>query len=123
MGSTTIRRFGLVVAIVLLAPGWSQTSVVARAVRTRESLFVALAPAGTAPTPAIRRHTSAGWWVHGSKPDPSGRDTLALAVVALLSLLGLVPWARQEAVRSAPSALTRRRHGIALRAPPLLRCA
>ncbi len=122
MGSTTVRRFVLAAALVLLAPVWSQTSVVAGAAGTPDLVSVGLAPAGNTGTVATRRHPTAGWWVQGSRPD-AGRVLVTLAMVALVSALRAGLWSLFEAVRTAASALGRRRHVIALRAPPLLNCA
>ena len=72
---------------------------------------------GAASAPSIRRQASGGWWVTGTRVDP-GRTLLALGIVVLLSLLRLVRWDTIDAARSAPSPLVRRRHAIALRAPP-----
>jgi len=117
MGSATIRRFALVAALLLLAPISCRPSVVVRA--AENSVFVVgLTRSGGSAAPAIRRHTSTGWWMVASRAD-HGRDLMAVGVVALLSLLTLAGWGRVAAVRAAPSPLSRRRHVIALRAPPL----
>jgi hypothetical protein len=67
--------------------------------------------------PAIRRHDAGGWWSARARPDHS-RKLFALGLLALLSLVRLVPWATVDAVLLAPSPLGRRRHVISLRAPP-----
>jgi hypothetical protein len=85
-------------------------------------MVVGLSAAGAPSAPAIRRQVAAGWWMAGSRAD-HGRRVLVVGVVALLSLLLVVPWSILETRRSARSPLVRRRHAIALRAPPLPSCA
>ena len=118
MGSATVRRFVLVAAVLLLAPVWSRPLVVASAVVTHPE--VGMATGGAAHAPAIRRHTAGGWWLHGPHEEQS-RSLVVLAVLGLLSsLLRRVPWVTLASVASVSSSLVRRRHAIALRAPPPL---
>ena len=118
MGSATIRRFAFVAALLLLAPISCRASVVVRAAESYGVLVVGLTPSGGSAAPALRRHTSTGWWMAASRAD-HGRGLVAVGVVALLSLLTPARWSPLAAVRSARSPLTRRRHVIALRGPPL----
>lgn len=122
MGSATIRRFAFVVAILLLAPAWCQSSVVARAVGTPGRALVGLTPGGAGTVPAIRRQLPGDWWAAGARLGPV-RTLATLGVLALMSVLRLVPWATLAAARSALSSLGRRRHVISLRAPPPAVCA
>ena len=119
MGSATTRRFALVAAILLLVPVWCRPSVAETALEAGELAVVGLARAGAGSVPAIRRHAGDGWPRAASRPD-HGRMVAALALLGLLSLIGLTPWATLRAVPAAPSPLGRRRHVISLRAPPLL---
>ncbi len=121
MGSATIRRLALVAAVVLLAPLWCRPSVVVRAVQVPGSMVVGLASDGAPAAPAIRRQAAGAWSIVGLRTD-LGRRLLSVGVVALLSLLVVGPWSVLESRRSAPSPLARRRHAIALRAPPLPSC-
>ena len=120
MAPATFRRFALVAAMVLLAPFWCRPSVVVRAVSSPGTMLVGLATDGTPATPAIRRQTAGAWGMAGRFEQ--GRRLLAVGVVALLSLLLVGPWSVLQTLRSAPSSLVRRRHAIALRAPPLPSC-
>jgi hypothetical protein len=122
MGSATIRRFALVAAMVLLAPLSFRPSVVVRAVQVPGTIVAGLPSDGSPASPAIRRHTAGAWAMAGTRVDQA-RRLLGLGVVALLSLLVIGPWSILESRRSAPSPLVRRRHAIALRAPPLPSCA
>ena len=122
MGSATVRRIALVAAIVLLVPVWSRPAVATGAPEGADAIFVRLGAGTASPTPAIRRHLSPGWWHAGTRAD-HGRALVALAVVALLSLLRLVRCSTVPSMRAAPSSLARRRYAIALRAPPLPACA
>jgi hypothetical protein len=119
MGSATIRRFALVAVILLLAPVWCRPSVATAALEAPGLAVVGLAPAGAGSVPAIRRQAGDGWSRAVARAD-QGRTVAALALVGLLSLMGLTPWATLRAVPAAPSPLGRRRHVISLRAPPLL---
>jgi hypothetical protein len=121
MTSATVRRFAFVAAMVLLAPIWCRPASVTRAVETPGAVIAGLVDAGAAAAPAIRRHAPAGWWMAASRAS-HGRTLVVLGTLALLALLGLAPWARVQTVRRAPSPLVRRRHVIALRAPPLPFC-
>ena len=122
MGSATVRRFALVAVMVVLVTLSGRPSVVDRAVGTTDAALVRIV-SGTPPAaPAIRRHVAPGGWILGSRVD-HGRTLLALAVLAMLSLLRPLPWSTLDPLRSAPSSLTRRRHVIALRAPPVPTCA
>lgn len=121
MGSATIRRFAFVAAILLLAPAWCRPAAVAETLERSGRTLVGLAPAGAGAVPAIRRHTAGGWWTSAARTD-LGRSLAAVGLLALLSLTTLMPWATLEAVRTAPSSLARRRHVIALRAPPRPLC-
>ena len=111
MGSATIRRFAFVAALLLVAPISCQASVAVRAVKSSGVLVVGVTPRSGPAAPAIRRHASPAWWMAGG--------LVAVGVFALLSLLALAGWSPLRVVWSAPSPLTRRRHVIALRAPPL----
>jgi hypothetical protein len=73
------------------------------------------------PLPAVRRHVAGGWAAGGARAE-HGRALVALALVALLSLLHPLPWARLRAGRSAASSLVRRRYAIVLRALPVPAC-
>ena len=121
MGPATIRRLASVAAIVLVALVWCRPAGLAGLVEgleasDRPSVVQGLGGAGRAP--AVVRQSHAGWWVHGTRPD-HGKGPLAAAVVAVMLLAGPVFWGRHDGSRSAPSPLARRRHVIALRAPPL----
>ncbi|MEA2685979.1 MAG: hypothetical protein QOE93_1174 [Actinomycetota bacterium] len=107
--------------MVLLAPVWCATATGVQATETPTEVVLARAP-GPVTTPLVRRPTVAGWWVYGNRAD-HGRGLVALAIVAVLSVLALVPWGRLAAVCSPRSSLVRRRHVIALRAPPSPLCA
>ncbi len=109
MGSAAARRFALVAALVLLSPVWFRAASVVHAPDRSDGLYVGMAQAGTSPVLVIRRHAG-----------PSGGAAFrapTATLVALVSLLLLVRWA---AFAGAPAAspLIRRRHVIALRAPP-----
>lgn len=117
MRSATIRRLALVAAVVLLAPIWCRPAAVVPILDSSGAVLVGVAPTGGSSTPAIRRSPVAGWWVAASRSD-HGRGPVAVGVVALLSILTLAGWAQLLPVRQAPSPLIRRRHVIALRAPP-----
>jgi len=122
MGSATIRRLALVAAVVLLAPIWCRPTAVASTPASSDVLLIGSAPTGRSSTPAIRRSAVVGWWVAASRAD-QGRGPVAVGVAALLSLLTLARWPPLLPIGSAPSPLTRRRHVIALRAPPSPICA
>lgn len=115
MGSATIRRFALVAAVVLLAPIWCRPSAVVPTPDSSGVVLVGLAPTGGTSTPAIRRSAVGWWWTTASRADDGPHSA---GVIALLALLTLAGWTPLVAVRSAPSPLARRRHVIALRAPP-----
>ena len=117
MDPAPIRRLALVAAILLLVPLWSRPSTAARSVDSTAAAVVRVAPTAAASSPAIRRQASGGWWVTGTRLDP-GRTLLGLGLVVLLSLLRVVRWDTIDAARWALSPLVRRRHIIALRAPP-----
>jgi hypothetical protein len=85
-------------------------------------MLVAVTPDGAPAAPAIRRHVGGGWWAAAARTD-RGRRLPALAVLALVSLQLSASWTSFEERRSAPSPLLRRRHVIALRAPPLPACS
>ncbi len=121
MGSAMLRRFAFVAAMVLLAPVWFRPAAVAHAAGSPGATVIGLAPAGAPPGPAIRRHTTGGWWLAGSRLE-YGRALVVLAAVALLSVFRRAPWAILAASRSVPAPLARRRHIIALRAPPFSTC-
>jgi len=121
MRYATIRRFALMAAVVLLAPTWCRPSAALPVQESAGVLLIGLAPSGGSSTPAIRRSAVAGWWMAASRAD-HGRSGLAGGVVALLSLLTVARWAPMAAMRSVPSPLIRRRHVIALRAPPSPLC-
>ena len=118
MGSATIRRFALVAAMVLLAPIWCRPAAVVTPLKSAGAPLIGLAPTGGSSTPDIPRSGVAGWWT-ASRTDYA-RGPVAVGVVALLALLTLAGWAPLVAMRSSPSPLIRRRHVIALRAPPPL---
>ncbi len=118
MGFATIRRFALVAAMVLLAPVWCRPAVLVQPLESLRAPLAGLAPNGGSSMPAIRRSAVAGWWIAASRTD-YGRGPVAVGVVALIALLTLAGWAPLLAMRSSPSPLVRRRHVIALRAPPL----
>ena len=109
MGSARARCFALVAALVLVAPVGFRATSEARSVERSEGLYVGMPPAGTGPALVVRRQA-------GSSGASALRATAA-AVVALVWLLLLVRWATFAGVPAA-SPLTRRRHVIALRAPP-----
>jgi hypothetical protein len=121
MGSATIRRFAFVAAILLLVPAWCRPAAVAEAMERPGRALVGLAPAGPGTVPAIRRHAG-GHWLNSSLRADNGRALATVGLLALLSLIRLMPWATLVAVSTAPSSLGRRRHVISLRAPPLDRC-
>ena len=109
----------MVAVILLLAPVWCRPSVGQSALEGPGLAVVGLAPAGAGSVPAIRRHAGDGWARTVARAD-HGRTVAALALLGLLSLIGLTPWATLRAVPAALSPLGRRRHVISLRAPPLL---
>jgi hypothetical protein len=115
MGSATARRFALVAGMVLLASlGGLPGSTLGRVERSDGDL-ASPATSALAPVPAIRRHGAPASWPQQSQ----ARGLLAVAAAALLVLARLAPWGAVAAVQLAPSPLARRRHAIALRAPPL----
>jgi hypothetical protein len=117
MRSATSRRFALVAAMVLLAPIWCRPAVITTARQAPGTVLLALTPADHGATPAVRRQISGGWRMAGTRSD-FGRGLVLLGVAALLALVRPAPAARVAAARVAPP-LARRRHAIALRAPPL----
>lgn len=117
-----LRRFALVAVIALLEPLWGHwASVPSVVVEASTGSVLAHAELGTTTVPTFRQHVEAAWRGSNARPEP-GRALVALALLGLLSLLGLTPWTTLTAARPAPS-LARRRHVIALRAPPALRCS
>jgi hypothetical protein len=118
MGSAAIRRFAFVAALLLLAPIWCRPSAVVQVIDQPGLSMVGLAPAGAGTVPAIRRQATGAWWTAASRPD-HGRSLAAIGLVALFALVGLTPWGTLVAASTAPASLGRRRHVIALRAPPL----
>ena len=122
MGSTSIRRFALVAAMVLLAPIWYRPAALLPAPDSSGVVLVGLAPTGGSPTPAIRRPAVAWWGMAASGTDHGG-GFVALGTVALLALLTLAGWAPVAAAGPAQGPLTRRRPVIALRAPPSSFCS
>jgi len=117
MRSATVRRFAFVAALLLLAPAWCRSSLARGAVQLPGQVVSALSRGDAGALPAIRRHDAGGVWSARGRPE-HGRKLLALELLALLSLIRLVPWATVAAVPMAPPALGRRRHVISLRAPP-----
>ncbi|HUR24191.1 MAG TPA: hypothetical protein VMZ73_10000, partial [Acidimicrobiales bacterium] len=116
-GSATVRRFAFVAALLLLTPAWCQSSLASAPVDVSGHVLAGLSRGDAGPLPAIRRHDNGGMWSARARPEQS-RKLFALGLLALLSLIRLVPWATVEAVLLAPSPLGRRRHVISLRAPP-----
>jgi hypothetical protein len=117
MRSATVRRFAFVAALLLLAPVWCRSSLATGVADASGHVLAGLNRADAGALPAIRRHDSGGLWVVRAGPEHS-RKLFALGLLALLSLVGLVPWATVEASLTAPSPLGRRRHVISLRGPP-----
>ena len=117
MRSATVRRFAFVAALLLMAPVWCRSSLAAGAVEVPGHVLAGLTRGDTGTLPAIRRHDAGGVWSGRARPEQS-RKLFAFGLLALLSFVRLVPWATVEVVRTAPSALGRRRHVISLRAPP-----
>jgi hypothetical protein len=117
MGSATVRRFAFVAALLLLTPVWCRSSLAPGAAQRPGEVLSALIQGDAGALPAIRRHDAGGVWNARVRPE-HGRKLFALGLLALLSLIRLVPWATVEAVLTSPSALGRRRHVISLRAPP-----
>jgi hypothetical protein len=117
MGSATVRRFAFVAALLLLTPVWCRSSLVSGAVHVPGHVLSALSRGDAGALPAIRRHDAGGVWSGRARPEQS-RKLFAFGLLALLSLIRLIPWATVEATLMAPSALGRRRHVISLRAPP-----
>lgn len=117
MRSATVRRFAFVAALLLLTPVWCRSSLASTAVDVPGPVLVGLSRGDAGALPAIRRYDAGTWWSARARPEHS-RKLLALGLLALLSLIRLVPWATVEAVLLAPSPLGRRRHVISLRAPP-----
>ena len=116
-----LRRFALVAFIALLEPLWGHwASVPSVVIEASSESLLAHPEIGTATVPTFRQHVEAAWRASNDRPDP-GRVLVILAVLGLLSFLRLTPWTALTA-RSAPS-LACRRHVIALRAPPALRCS
>ena len=124
MGPATIRRLASVAAVVLVALVWCRPAGLAGlagladGVQASDRPLVAQALGGTGAAPAVIRQSHAGWWLHGTRPD-HGKGPFVAALFALVLLVCPVPWGRPNGPRSAPSSLARRRHVIALRAPPL----
>jgi len=121
MRSATIRRFALVAAMVMLAPLWCRPAAVISTLETSGALIVGVADAGATTAPAIRRQVTTGWWAAASRANQV-RNLLVDGTLALLALFGVVLWARLVIRPGARSPLVRRRHIIALRAPPLPFC-
>ena len=117
MRSATVRRFAFVAALLLLTPVWCRSSLVPGATQLPGHVLSALSRGDAGTLPAIHRHAAGGAWSARGRPEQS-RKLFAFGLLALLSLIRLVPWASVEAVLMAPSALGRRRHVISLRAPP-----
>lgn len=117
MGSATVRRFALVAALLLLSPVWCRSSLVSGPVHVPEQLLSAFSRGDAGDLPAIRRQDAGGVWSARARPEHS-RKLFAFGLLALLSLIRLVPWATVESALMAPPALGRRRHVISLRAPP-----
>jgi hypothetical protein len=122
MRSATIRRFAIVAVMVLLAPVWARPAPIGPGARSSGATLAGVTPVGAPAAPAIRGHVGGGWWAAAIRTDV-GRRLPALAVLALVSLLLSVSWTSVAERRSAPSPLRRRRHVIALRAPPLPACS
>jgi hypothetical protein len=124
MGSATIRRFAFVAAILLLAaPAWCRPGAVADARDRPGRALVGLAPAAAGTVPAIRRHAAGAWFTIGAARADHGRAVAVAGLLGLLSLTRLLPWATVKAVSHVPPSIGRRRHVIALRAPPRPCCA
>lgn len=122
MRLVTLRRFAFVAVIAVMEPLWGHWAALPRLVVEASTETVpAHAEIGTAAIPSFRQHVEAAW--RGSKEQPAtSRSVMALAVLAVLSLLRPTPWRTLVTARPAPPALARRRHVIALRAPPAPRC-
>jgi hypothetical protein len=119
MGHPTVRRLALVAASVLLALVWYRPVIPSGVAVTAERPMVGYGPAGTGAAAAVVRQSHAGFSVHGTRPEHGKGLVVAGALVTLLALLRLVLWGPSDGPRAAPSSLARRRHVIALRAPPL----
>lgn len=117
MGPATIRRLASVAAIVLVTLVWFRPAVPGGPVDVADRPLIGQAPGASGAEPAVVRHSQAGWLLHGTRPD-HGKGVAIAAVLALVTLLRLVPWGPSDAVRRAPSSIGRRRYTIALRAPP-----
>ncbi|HEX2048745.1 MAG TPA: hypothetical protein VHF27_13345 [Acidimicrobiales bacterium] len=112
MRSATARRFALVAAMVVSVPFWFRAVSAVDAPAPADGLFVGMAVTATVPAPAIRR--IADPW-----PSSASAHGVPIAPMAtLLALLLLARWARLCAAPTGVSPLARRRHVIALRAPP-----
>lgn len=117
------RRFALVAVIALLEPLWGHwASVPSVVVEASSGSVPAHAEIGTATVPTFRQHVEAAWRASNVRPEP-GRVLVALAVLGLLSLLRLTPSTTLPSARRAAPSRARRRHVIALRAPPALCCS
>ena len=117
MGSGTIRRIAFVATILLLTPVWCRSPAAVMVVDTVGSALANLAPGGGGPVPAIRRQPT-GAWTAGARTD-QGRTVAALGLLSVLALMALAPWATVRAELASHPSRGRRRHVIALRAPPL----
>lgn len=123
MRLAVLRRFALVAVIALLEPLWGHWASVPSVRVEASSGTVSVHPVvGVATVPTFRQHVEAAWRASNARPEP-GRTLVTLAVLAVLALLARIPWTSLTAALSARMSLTRRRHVIALRAPPALRCS
>ena len=121
MGTAAIRRIAFVAVLFLLAPIWCRPSPVVEAFDSSAIALVGLTPGGAGTVPAIRRHAPGAWWSTASRLE-HGRTLAALGLLAMISALGLVLWARLDPTAPGSPAVGRRRHVISLRAPPRLCC-
>ena len=123
MRLVTFRRFAFVAVIAVMEPLWGHWAALPRlVVEASTGTVPAHAEIATAAVPSFRQHVEAVWRASKERPATS-RSLAALAFLAVLSLLRPTPWRTLITAQPAPPALARRRHVIALRAPPAPRSA